>query len=143
LLTLAGRKLPIKEKMKKIISLLSLTALLLILVQSCYYDKEDDLYPFTKTTCDTTNVSYSLSIAPIMAANCNSCHTATNANGGVITDTWDGLNNVAKEGKNSKLWNAVNWTYGGSKNMPSGGSKLPDCDLSKVNTWINAGAPNN
>jgi hypothetical protein len=127
--------------MKKKISLLSITALLLILVQSCYYDKEDDLYPFTKTTCDTTNVTYSLTIAPIMAANCNSCHNNnTIANGGVKTDSWDQLSIVAKDGR---LSNAVNWTGVASKNMPQGGSKLSDCDLSKINAWVNAGSLNN
>lgn len=111
-----------------------------MLVQSCYYDKEDDLFPFTKTTCDTTNVTYSQTIAPIMASNCNNCHNNSNNNGGVKTDTWDQLSIVAKDGR---LSNAINWTYGGSKNMPSGGSKLSDCDLAKISAWINAGAPDN
>jgi hypothetical protein len=108
-------------------------------MHSCYWDNEEDLYPFSGTSCDTTHVTYSGTIAPIMNTYCNSCHNAATANGGVITDNWPALSTVANNGK---LWNAVNWSDG-VNNMPQGGTKLSDCNLAKINKWISDGAPDN
>jgi hypothetical protein len=106
---------------------------------SCYWDNEEDLYPSSGSNCDTTQVTYSGTIAPIMSTYCNSCHNTATANGGVITDTWTGLSTVVNNGK---LYNAVNWVDG-VNNMPQGGQKLSDCNLAKINKWIADGAPDN
>jgi hypothetical protein len=108
------------------------------LYSSCYYDKEEDLYPNYTQSCDTSNVTYSQTIAPIMAANCNVCHSTVLHSGGVVTENRDGLKIVADNGK---LIPAVEQT--GFYPMPKGGNKLQDCDLAKINIWVRAGAPNN
>jgi len=123
--------------MKKSISLSLLTLLSLFLVTGCYNDNEQDLYP-NKSVCDTSQVTFAGTIAPIMQTNCNVCHSTAVASGGVITDTWDGLSVPALNGK---LWASVSWTS--SKIMPKGGSQLSSCDLARINIWIRAGAPNN
>jgi len=110
----------------------------LILVSGCYYDKEEDLYP-QQSQCDTSNVTYSSVIATIIQTNCNVCHSTAVASGGFITDNYSGLSALALNGK---LGGAVNWDQGFSA-MPKSSSKLSDCDLRKINKWINAGAPNN
>jgi hypothetical protein len=125
--------------MKKGLIFIASGFLFLFMISSCYYDNVEDLYPYASSACDTTNVTYSQTIAPIMAANCNVCHSTAIANGNVITDTWEGLSVVAKNGQ---LWNAVDWTDG-VNNMPQGGSKLSDCNLAKINIWIKAGSLNN
>ena len=130
--------------MRKILFQVFCLAGLLFLITSCYYDNVADLYPFNGQKCDTTNVTYSSSIAPIMSGSCNICHnrvTVAYGNPAVFTADYNGLKDVAKNGK---LWNAVDHlNSNNAKNMPSGGSKLSDCDLAKINIWIKAGYPNN
>ncbi|MCX6286051.1 MAG: hypothetical protein NTY96_02940 [Bacteroidetes bacterium] len=125
--------------MKKIIKGSFILSSLLLLLSSCYNDNEYDLYPFSGTQCDSTNVSYSKTIVPIVTANCSVCHSTARHDGNVITETWAGLSTVANNGK---LWGGVNWEAG-YVNMPNGGSKLLPCDLGKIKNWINQGAPNN
>jgi hypothetical protein len=124
--------------MKYLLNLILLSSLI-YLISSCYNDNEYDLYPFPSANCDSLNVSYSKTIAPIMSDNCNSCHSSILANGNVITDNYKDLDSVARSGQ---LWKAVNWEPGVVP-MPNGGSKLSSCNLAKIKNWINSGSPNN
>jgi hypothetical protein len=124
--------------MKKRTIFMSLLAIGLLLT-ACYYDKEEVLYGNAATACDTTAVTYAGTIAPIMSANCNSCHSGSAASGGVVTSTYASLSIIALNGT---LGHSVNWDNSLSP-MPKGGSKLPTCDLSKIKKWVNLGAPNN
>lgn len=108
-------------------------------VTGCYYDNEQELYQFTTVNCDSSNVTFSQTIAPILQTNCNSCHSQSVASGGIITS---GYSNVLIIVNNGKLYGSVNQKAGFSF-MPKGGNKLSDCNLSKINKWINNGAPNN
>jgi cytochrome c5 len=99
----------------------------------CYYDNEEYLYG----ACDTTAVTYSVNIAPIMSGSCNSCHTGAGASGGVITSTYTDLKVVAASGQ---LWGAVNHASGFSP-MPPTGIKLGTCELNRIKAWINQGMP--
>jgi hypothetical protein len=125
--------------MRKTASMLLILSSFLFLFPACYNDNEYDLYPFTAVKCDSINSTYSNSIAQIMTDYCNVCHSASNPSGNVITDNYDGLNIVAKNGK---LWGGVNWESGYVK-MPNNGNQLSSCDLGKIKHWINAGSPNN
>ena len=90
-------------------------------------------------TCDTAGVmTYSRSMVPVMVANCNVCHSTAVASGNVITDNYDGLSIIAKNGR---LWAAVN--HNGALPMPQGSPKLSACDLTKIKKWVDAGSPNN
>jgi hypothetical protein len=110
-----------------------------LMLQSCYYDNEVYLYgPGGGSACDTTNVTYSGTIAPLMASNCNSCHSASTGNG-VNTSDYTNLKLIVTNGK---LVKSVNWTAGAIQ-MPLGGQKLPSCTLAKINKWVNNGALNN
>lgn len=110
-----------------------------LLLQSCYYDNEVTLYGTGGgSVCDTTTVTYSGTIAPIMASNCNSCHTVSSGNGVITTDYTD-LKVIVTNGK---LVKSVNWTAGAIQ-MPLGGQKMPSCTLAKINKWVNSGALNN
>jgi hypothetical protein len=40
------------------------------------------------------------------------------------------------------LYGALSWAAG-YKTMPQGGSKLSDCQLAKIKSWVDAGAPQN
>lgn len=104
------------------------------LTTGCYYDNEEYLYG----TCDTTNVTFSKDIKPIMDANCINCHS-----GGAIDLT--NYNGVKAKVMDSTLYKSISYSYSGansSKNMPAAG-KLDDCSINKVKAWIDEGAINN
>jgi hypothetical protein len=130
-----------RTKMKKLIPSLFVIFLIMFMYSSCYYDNEEYLYPNNTQPCDTSNVTYSQSIAPITTANCNVCHSTALHSGSVVTDNYDGLKKIAQENNNTRLLNAVEWT--GPIHMPKDGNKLPGCDLAKISIWVHAGAPNN
>jgi len=106
----------------------------------CYYDKASLVYPATGGDCDTSNVTLSVELNNILAANCNSCHGGNGASGGgIVLDTYNGLHARVLNGD---LLSAI--TQDGKVTpMPEGGVKLSDCDINKFKAWINAGAPNN
>jgi hypothetical protein len=122
--------------MKKI---LLLTATVFLFLSACYYDNVEDLYPAGSQSCDTTNVTYSQTIAPIAAQYCNSCHSGTTPPAGIKTDTYTDLNAIAVNGK---LWGVVNHDQGYIP-MPYQSAKLSECNLLKIRKWIDAGSPDN
>lgn len=90
-------------------------------------------------TCDTSNVTYSGTIAPIIQTNCLGCHSNAGTGGGIFLNTYNAVKDQVNSGR---LWGAINWQSGFSQ-MPKGGSKLSDCDLTRIGIWIQQGAPNN
>jgi len=129
-------RLTIKNLLKAIVPVLVFG----FLTSSCYYDSEEYLYPqLPGGNCDTTGVTYSGLVAPILASNCNSCHSTEAPSGSVITSTYDGLMVAINSGQFRK---AINHLSGASA-MPKNGSKLPSCELSRIDAWLNQGAPQN
>lgn len=108
----------------------------LLVISGCYYRNEEDLYPGS-SICDTNNVTYSASVAPVFATYCNSCHGGNTQNGGIQTDTISYV--VANI---TRIRGAVNWDPKYLK-MPKDGAKLPACDLNKIDIWIRQGMKDN
>jgi hypothetical protein len=125
--------------MKKLFLPVLIVFVLMIFSPGCYYDIEDKLYP--KTSCDTSNITYSKTIVPILENyGCNTCHGGTAASGGnIILDTYAGIKAYADNGR---LTGSINQSAGYSA-MPLGGSKMNSCDITKITSWINSGTPNN
>lgn len=95
----------------------------------------------TANTCDTTNVTYANVIQPMLSTYCYACHSENNKNsgGGVSLENFSELQGYATNGT---LLCDIN--HGNTCNaMPQGANKLSDCNIAKISTWINAGAPNN
>lgn len=88
--------------------------------------------------CDTTTVTYSKSIAPILTAKCKGCHQGSNPGGGISLVTYTDAFAIAQNGS---FYGSV-IQDGSFSSMPKG-SKLPDCDIAKIRIWIAAGSPNN
>lgn len=86
--------------------------------------------------CDTTNITYTLTIQPIMQNSCVGCHGTS---GGIALDSYA---NVKKQVDNGRLNCTINWASGCSA-MPKNTAKLSDCKLKQIKKWIDAGAPNN
>lgn len=119
---------------KSIMILLTLT----FLIQSCYYDNEEELYP-QPAACDTTNVSYSNDVWPIISSNCTSCHSGGAPQGNVSLENYD---DIVIAAKNGSLLGTIKHEDGWSP-MPKGGGMLNDCDISKIEIWVDDGTPNN
>ncbi len=96
--------------------------------------------------CDTTNVTYTATIKPILQNYCLGCHNATSSGGGYnLTNYADDVNGnlgVQSSALNGSLSGSVHYT-GTWSHMPKGGSQLPACELTKIRIWVDSGAPNN
>ncbi|MFC2114671.1 hypothetical protein ACFLRI_04920 [Bacteroidota bacterium] len=109
------------------------------IIQSCYYDNEEYLYNNALANCDTSNVTFSSTISPILSSNCNFCHSSTAPSGGVILDNY---NSIKAEIDKGTFWGSINHISGFSA-MPKGGNKLNECFRKQILIWIDTGAPNN
>ncbi len=99
--------------------------------QGCQNNHCDEL-------CDTTNVTYSGTIAPMMATYCKGCHNSNTAGGGIRLDAYSYVSSLALS---DSLYNSVTAT--GVPLMPKGGQALPNCKIDEIRIWVDAGAPNN
>lgn len=111
-----------------------------LLLYACYYDSEEYLYPAgSGSGCDTTNVTYSGTVAPLLTTHCVGCHNPASPSAGIDVSTYSTLLVTVNNGK---LWGTINHDPGFSP-MPKNGSKLSACNLKKIRKWIDNGAPNN
>lgn len=109
---------------------------------SCYYDNEEKLYSELNTNCDLENVTYSATIRPILQASCYTCHSNANylnSGGGIKLENHADLQILANNGK---LMGAVTHASGFIP-MPKDGGKLPECEISQLQKWVDNQAPNN
>jgi hypothetical protein len=98
-------------------------------LQSCYYDKEEELYPDDYYGNNTTTVTYAGTVAPMISTNCGSsaCHpTYTN---------YTGLKVVVDNGKFKERVITL-------RTMPAA-APLSATQISQLQKWLDAGAPNN
>jgi hypothetical protein len=113
------------------------TIVVITLLSSCRYDNEEMLYP-NSGNCDTTNVTYTNTIQPIMAQSCTGCHGSSSPSAGINLTTYSLVRASAEDGS---LYGTMSFQSGYSR-MPKGGDKVPDCSLNKIQAWINNGYPN-
>jgi hypothetical protein len=114
--------------------------LYMLLLVSCYYDKEEQLYPDKITSCDTVGViSYATRVQPIFAQHCYSCHSSSIASGGVVMGNFILDRTIASSGK---LYGSISHAAGYSP-MPQGTAKLSSCNVALIKKWIDAGSLNN
>lgn len=107
---------------------------------SCYYDNEEALYPALNTSCDTTNVTFTGSIAPILANNCLTCHSNAVAN---ILGNAIRLENYADVKVNAALIDQAIKHIGPISPMPKNGGKIRDCLITQFDIWLAMGTQNN
>lgn len=122
------------------VSSLVLVIFLLSLAAACTSDSEDNVTPQPQPQqCDTENVTFASTVAPILSANCYRCHSTEIATNGVILDTHAG---VKKQADNGTLVGAISHAAGFTP-MPQGMGKLSDCNIAKIEKWVDDGAKNN
>lgn len=113
-------------------------AMLFFVIESCFYDSEEHLYP-NPPACDTLNVSYNLDVNPILMNRCYNCHGNNNT---VSVYEFEGYLDLINFIEKGKLLGAVK-RQGGFLAMPQGADKIPDCEISILEAWINQGKKNN
>ena len=123
--------------MKRLLVSIASLAVFLFFFVSCYYDNEEALYPTLNNTCDTTNVTYSATIAPILNNNCTGCHGGSIPSGGILLTNFANVQTVASSGL---LMNALKGN--GVPLMPLSGS-LSSCNITQFQIWIRNGMLNN
>ena len=89
--------------------------------------------------CDTVNVTYTASVAPILKTYCVVCHSATSPSAGVDLSTFAG---VKVQAANGRLIGSITHAVG-YKPMPSSTSKLGSCEINQIQVWITKGTLNN
>jgi hypothetical protein len=118
---------------------LGILAFCVILLSSCYYDVESELYPYA--TCNPANTKYASGVLPILQRSCYSCHNQDNAtlNGNVKIDSYE---DVLQYVQNGMLMGSLRHDVGYVA-MPKDAQKISDCELAKIEAWISEGALNN
>jgi len=96
------------------------------------------------TECDTTQFTYAAIISPIISTYCKGCHSGLTPSGNVDLSSITSIQNEVANNP-GRLLGSIQWIapYTGTKEMPQGGSKLPDCYITQIKKWIAAGALNN
>lgn len=106
----------------------------------CYYDNKEALYKnFTKGDCDSTTVTYSAFIQPLVTAKCatSGCHLPPSISAGLNLSQYADVKIIAENGT---FFNRIR---GIGPLMPQGGPPLTTCEIDKIKIWIDAGALEN
>lgn len=113
---------------------------------SCTNDKPE-VAPNLPSACDTASVTYAATIKPIFQAACldAGCHcpTCPQPGGYANWNSYSGLFEYAGDSLKKLTLLQKLKHEGAAPYMPLGGTKLSDCSVSKIQRWINLGAPNN
>jgi hypothetical protein len=126
-----------------------------LLYSSC---KKDNLVELQDTDIDTTSVcdtaftiSYQNDIVPILqfskhsnAESCYACHDEDSYFVRGLGNRLDGYSFLKTYVDDDRLLCAIKHEgCAGAQNMPEVGDKLEDCDILRIEAWVNQGAPNN
>ena len=121
--------------MKKI----GIILILWIAAFACYWENEETLYPEIEI-CDTTFVSFSEQIIPILTNNCFTCHSNLNASDFGVGISLEDYEDVASS--STQIVGAINHAEDFPQ-MPKNRNKLDTCLINTIEAWINQGTLNN
>lgn len=110
---------------------------ILFLWVGCTKSNEEEL--FAGSVCETENVSYQAEIVPIMQNNCLVCHSTAAGLGNIRLQRYTDLISYIPGGV---LMGSIRHDSG-FKPMPQNGSRINDCDIEKLEAWIESGFPEN
>lgn len=108
---------------------------------TCNTNNEEQLYPTTNDSCDTTDITFTAKVAPIFVENCVRCHgnsVAASQGGGIRLQDYDdiklNLNNA---------YGSMNHSSGFTRMPKDMSSTIDPCKIKIVRIWKDAGAPEN
>jgi len=113
-----------------------------LLLQACYNDKADKLYPAPTGGCDTSGVTYSGFVSQVVGSpTCakSGCHLNPGAQAGLALNTYA---DVRKAALDNRLVGTIADSPG-YRHMPDDGGKLDACVIAKIDAWVKQGAPQN
>ena len=127
--------------MKKFTIVFVLAVFVVLLMNSCYFDNEEDLYP-ALPNCDTLDIKYSLDVVPIFDSFCFACHGDLNYASLGSGIRLEGYENTMILVNSGVLLNSIEHN-GQASFMPKNSGKLAECNIAIIRNWINQGALNN
>jgi hypothetical protein len=103
---------------------------------SCTFENEENYF---NPVCDTTTIVYN-DLTYIFTNVCASCHVSPDntPRPGIVMSNYEQVKASVLTGK---VLPAIK--HEGNYKMPAGQAKLSDCDIEKIEAWINAGMPEN
>lgn len=123
--------------MKRLFISLVTAAVFSFFFVSCYYDNEEALYPTLSNLCDTTNVTYSGTIAPILNNSCLTCHSTPATGGSILLTSYAEV--VASAPRiTGSIKQLANFSA-----MPKNSGKLKSCSITQWDIWVRNGMLNN
>ena len=120
--------------------LVIISILALLFTSACYYDNEEDLFPTLSDECDTSLVSYSIDVRPVLESNCYACHSNLNSASLGSNIKLEDFSDVANQ--SSLILSAIKHESDVSP-MPKGSAQLIRCSQMKIEAWVNQGNPEN
>jgi cytochrome c553 len=87
--------------------------------------------------CNTLNVTYNNFVKSLIQSQCTGCHGGSAPSAGLNLTQYAQVKTAALNGK---LYSWVNRSSGW---MPQGGQKLSQCNIDKLKSWAENGAPEN
>ena len=110
-----------------------------LLLAGCYYDKEENLYPASFQCTPAADPAFSMHVLPLLEKKCNNCHSGSFPSGGIRLDNFAEVMKYVGDGS---LMGSINHGSGFAA-MPKNAGKLPACEITNIQHWIDAGAPDN
>lgn len=87
--------------------------------------------------CETSNVTFSNSIAPLVATSCEGCHSGSYPSAGISLTNYDQIAAIASSG----AFYGVVTSSSGWVSMPPG-IELSECNKETIRIWVENGYPN-
>jgi len=128
-----------KNKGSVFLSYLFLSIFFSFAFSSCEWKNEET--EFGIVVCDTSQVTLSGTVKPILQGNCYSCHsssTAGTAGAGINLENYTSLKSSAN---NASFLGSIKHSSAYSS-MPKGAAKLSSCDIRLIEMWVKNGANN-
>lgn len=113
---------------------IAILIIITILLNACYYDKEQLLYPVS-FNCTGSTPSFSTDVMPIINTSCAQgagCHGAGSSHGPGALTNYSQISNAGSQVLSSIL----------NGRMPLGPS-LSAAQIKTINCWVNGNMPNN
>lgn len=88
--------------------------------------------------CDTSDTKFSTFVNPFITSKCLSCHSTANAGSAGGGTDLEGYNNISDH--SSSILSSMIRT---NNPMPKNGSTIDACSITKFQSWLNQGTPNN
>lgn len=131
--------------MKEIGVLLLITVLFAMGLSSCYINNEEELYAGYNEICeDTTDISFSLVIKPMLATSCDRCHNTANAPVKGNNINLDGPAKIKAYDSSfpGSFLGSLKHEKGYAR-MPKGDRKFTACNIKKIEVWMKEGFQDN